>query len=523
MPRYSFLSITVAVLLHCTPNPPPLSQSGAGGTSPAMTVTGDTVTYRVAFPARQDRTRFLTAFDGFLREHAFSAAAADAGNFTTLLTVLPSVTDDAPAAPAPAPVSVPATAMPDTVPDTAVPVGGGSLRIYASRSTMEFPLSELVNALPGKYLEITASGQTVTLTITDKILNGAGRHVSALDLVEGWKNLIIEHPAEGLALFRSVDGVPEIIRGEEAVVRGFSVVDEKTIRIKLWRSDDAAARRLLTPRALPAQFRLGVYFVRAQSSEGADSLAPNVSVRAERQPLVDTLVIRRGGDNNPILSFSRGRYDAALLFSSSDLEYARRNLLKSGAWCSLFTRDRYFVACAMKDPQVRSFIRSRMSAGLLGTIVKAEGRAITAVETDTLPASLPSDKMQLPAGAETVGILFRKDDAISKAIAEKLMSDLTRAGLSAALAAADVKTYESALVSGRYGCAVGWVNESILVDASERLRLATVFFADDADEARRIADNREIPLFSIDWYLLARGSVGMYQGKPAGLYNNIRQ
>jgi hypothetical protein len=177
----------------------------------------------------------------------------------------------------------------------------------------------------------------------------------------------------------------------------------------------------------------------------------------------------------------------------------------------------------MKDPQVRSFIRSRMSAGLLGTIVKAEGRAITAVETDTLPASLPSDKMQLPAGAETVGILFRKDDAISKAIAEKLMSDLTRAGLSAALAAADVKTYESALVSGRYGCAVGWVNESILVDASERLRLATVFFADDADEARRIADNREIPLFSIDWYLLARGSVGMYQGKPAGLYNNIRQ
>jgi hypothetical protein len=57
-----------------------------------------------------------------------------------------------------------------------------------------------------------------------------------------------------------------------------------------------------------------------------------------------------------------------------------------------------------------------------------------------------------------------------------------------------------------------------LTDTREKLRLATLYFYDETNEAARIASFREIALFSIDWYLLAKARVGLYQGKVAGMF-----
>jgi len=58
----------------------------------------------------------------------------------------------------------------------------------------------------------------------------------------------------------------------------------------------------------------------------------------------------------------------------------------------------------------------------------------------------------------------------------------------------------------------------VLDDTSEKLRLAAMFFNNERDEAKRIAAVMEIPLFSIDWYLLAQEKVGLFQGKLGGIY-----
>jgi hypothetical protein len=83
---------------------------------------------------------------------------------------------------------------------------------------------------------------------------------------------------------------------------------------------------------------------------------------------------------------------------------------------------------------------------------------------------------------------------------------------------ADLRPYEAALVDRTQGCFVGWAPQTVLADTSEKLRLAAMFFNNERDEAQRIASVMEIPLFSIDWYLLAQEKVGLYQGKLGGIY-----
>ena len=57
-----------------------------------------------------------------------------------------------------------------------------------------------------------------------------------------------------------------------------------------------------------------------------------------------------------------------------------------------------------------------------------------------------------------------------------------------------------------------------MVDESEKLRFRTMWFGDAADEPARIADNREIPLFSVKGYLLYRKKVGFSGISMAGIF-----
>jgi hypothetical protein len=210
--------------------------------------------------------------------------------------------------------------------------------------------------------------------VSGRVVSGTGRKMTALDFIDTWTKFIRERPAEGFALFPACKGITEFTQGREAVIRGFVAEDNSTIRIKFATPDPLALDRLRTPRTLPAAFGLGRYAIK-KSRENEDDLVPNRTA-AGAKPFVNELVVRRGGDANPILSFSLGRYDAMLLWSAADLDYARRNLLKNGT-CTLVGRDRYFIAVTLDNDTLRAAIRSSLAIReLVQKFVKPEGTII---------------------------------------------------------------------------------------------------------------------------------------------------
>lgn len=483
---------------------------------PVKIFNGDTLVYQISFADTGERSRFGEAFGRFLTDRQFSADRYDSAGVLTVLRILPSKlkAEDSAVRPEQVPAAIPA--------DTAPPAFGGPLRLYYPRGLLDYPAAALVDAAPfgrgdsggGYFTTVNSSPAAVTLRLARKTVNGAGKTLNALDIIELWTRWVKERPAEGLALFRFCDGLAKYLRGEEAIILGLSAPDKNSIQIRFSPPDPQAQERLRSARLLPAAFKLGGYALSA--AKGNDHvLAANPS--ADEKPFVKELTVRCGGDPNPLLSFSLGRYDAVMLWSAKDIDYGRRMLMKNST-CSLVGRDRYFVACALEDPAARALVRSALSGKeLLDNFVKAEGALIPAVESDRASES-PQQETAGPSIAGPVTILFRKDDAVSKIIAERLLAAMSRAGVQGSLAAGGGKEYENALVNHGYACAVGWAPESVLADTSEKLRLASIFFNDEPDEDRRIRENREIPLFSIDWYLLAKNRIGLYKGKFSGLY-----
>jgi hypothetical protein len=527
VPRCIFVPAFAVLLVQCAPKVTTVPAVESVPQRPVRILRGDTLIYQIAFADDRERGRFGDAFGRFITEQQFLFERYDSAGVLSVFRILPSKNDggSVPEYHVPA---VPLRNETPAAPDTAPPPCGGSLRLYYPRGSIDYPLTALVGAHPfrsddssmaGYFTVANSSPAAVTLKLARKTVNGAGRTLSAFDIIELWTRYIRGHPAEGLASFRFCDGITKFLSGQEAIVLGLSASDNSTVRIRLGTSDPQALDRLRSMRTLPAAFKLGSYTLSALRENDA-VLSANRAAAAEK-PFVNELTIRCGGDPNPLLSFSLGRYDAAMLWSAQDIDYSRRNLLKNSS-CSLVGRDRYFVACNLEDSLARDFIRSAVSGQvLLGNFIKAEGASIPAVESDS--AALPSlpqaaAAVPKPAAKDPLTILFRKDDAISKIIAERLLAAVTHAGVPGELLADNEQSYEAALVGRGYTCAVGWVPETVLFDISEKLRLAALFFNDEPDEVKRIRENREIPLFSIDWYLLAKSKVGLYKGKISGLY-----
>ena len=367
-PLRRFLIIPVAiaafclVTINCTPvviQKPPVVETLPD--QPVRIIHGDTLHYQIAFADSRERERFVYGFNRFLKEQSFLAERFDSAGFFTSFKVLPAskpsekaaqektpeewtvATDESAEKKAPEDAAV----VP-VVPDSATPAFSGSLRVYIPRGSIGEPFSACINAYPfcerigndspAGYLVVDkAAPSAITLKLAGRVINGTGQVVSALDFVNQWTNFVKEHPAEGLALFRNCEGIVDFIKGREALIPGLQVPDDKTIRLKLSVPDPSAIDRLRTARALPAGFKLGAYYIKV--TRETENVLSSFRSAAGVKPFLNECLVRAGGDNNPLVSYSLGRYDAMMLSNSADLEYARRNLLKDGT-CSLIHRDR---------------------------------------------------------------------------------------------------------------------------------------------------------------------------------------
>jgi hypothetical protein len=74
------------------------------------------------------------------------------------------------------------------------------------------------------------------------------------------------------------------------------------------------------------------------------------------------------------------------------------------------------------------------------------------------------------------------------------------------------------LISNNYSCSVGWISDKVLNDRSEKLRLASIWFNDEIDWMNRIRTGQEIPLFSINNYLLHKDAISLPQNRISEIF-----
>jgi hypothetical protein len=542
------MTLSLIFLFGCTPKQVVKQESipGTQSTQSSQTVnaSADTLLYTIEFTNELERDKFIKKFKEFITNYPFTNVQSNGYN-SVVIRIQPSngmVSDSLHQGAVPDDIfdaftnsngnnstDVTITGK-DTVytqyaPDTEIPVSGGTVKLYTQRGFFDDYLIALVSTFPfdrngtSGILSVTEqSARRLTVKINGRITNGKGKVISALDIIDSWTNCVKSQPAEGFALFRQVEGMREFIDGREAVIRGLVATDQNTIQLRLLQPDPDIVDRLSTGRLLGAALKTGVYFEDSQGGE--DKVFLSNKSNGNGSGYLDKLIVRQGGDVNPVLSFSLKKYDAIELYMISDLNYARSNLSKNSK-LEMFGHDRYFISFNVKEQKARHYLNSLVnSQEILKNFVKAEGECISAIET------AGAGVMQIQPGAvhpgmiQPVKVLFRKDDQISKIIAEKLIADFSKGNIPCNLSACSMQEYEKALVTRNFGCAVGWVSDDIMSERSEKIRLATMWFTDVLDEKARMDAFLEMPLFSINRYLLLRTNIGMPSNKIQNLFIN---
>jgi hypothetical protein len=407
----------------------------------------------------------------------------------------------------------------------AAPAVGGKARIYLQRGFLDDAVAEMIRLNPFGYeggeerkvFNVTDSThRRLEFTLAKAIKRADGRKVTALDFVELWSRLLKSRPAQGLALFRNVQGAEGYVNGKEPLVNGFTAADEQTIRIRLAKPDPLAFHRMRTPVLIGGPFMLGAYFT-AGAKDGETRLLPNANGVSDTAYLSECTV-RLGGDPNALASFAQGKYSAMAVYSAADLETARTEL-EGKASLTRLPSDRYFIACKSADEQIRKFVHSKASGlDLLKNHVKAEGEEIFSVTAHSAAIDVPKVKTPPPQPPKPLKIFYRSDDPISAIIAEKLRADFGEAGIAADFGGSGAEPYEKALVSGKYDCAIGWAPEAVLENLTEQLHFASIWFNDEADSRVRLGEYREIPLFSVNNYMLLRDDVRLYGDRVSGMW-----
>jgi hypothetical protein len=539
----SVLVSSVFLLTVCTP--PPASKGEAGSSEPVVRIKkGDTLTYSIEFYDQSEKTRFIHSFKEFMNTYPFSAAVADSTynlitvrvlqngemssdslatvqrgyifedniegnrkNSDELMTNVNSQVDSSTSSPG----------------DTVTPPIGGIVRLYSPRGSLDQTLLSLVFS---DGLDVVSNSNFFTLTDTtavkvtirlkDKILNAKKRAITALDCIQQWTSFVKECPAQGQAMFSGVQGLTDFLSGKEALIRGLNASDQRTIQLKYDVPQQHSVERLMSPSMVVPKLFLGRYIEEVGSGETI--LLPNMETYGERKAFLDRLILKTGNDPNPVLSFSLNKYDALLCNSLNDINYIRTTLA-TRADLHKIAAERYFIACRIPDQQLRSAVRSIVNPeALLKNYLKVEGEVIKSVGMDTVPGLTVQASSQVSSGNGSVKILFRSDDQVSKSIAEKFLADCSAKGIAASLDGREQSGYERALVSRDYNCAVGWVTGSVISNNNEKLRLASMWFENDLNEEQRIADSREIPLFSVNTYLCCRKNVRLYRDELRGMY-----
>lgn len=530
------LALLVILIYGCTPKQVVVQNTQKSTASPRISESqGDTITYSIEFYSKEDREKFLSLFRMILKEYpSTNVQNEESGKvFVKILPVNDSskvdkqiqIMSNQPSEYVEDIIqkTIDSSISADSIyqADTVTPQYGGSIRIYSPRGALDEIFAPLVEIYPfgndtaSVMMIADSSERRITLRFNGKVTNGKGKVISALDIIEYWTNLIKTHPAEGVALFRYVEGVRAFIDGREAVVRGFIATDQNTVQLRLSQADPNAVERIRTSRLLGSTVRIGAYFIEEQSGNDV-TLAKNKAGKVSGY--LDKISIKTGGESNPLLSFSLKKFDAVVLNNSNELDYARNNLSKSGV-VDLITKDRYFISCNNLEPSSRKFLQSTViPSEILKNFIKAEGELISAVESDSNEIFQENGEITDLSDTKPIRILYRKDDPISKIIAEKLLADLSKNHAQGTLVGVTQTEYERMLISNNYSCAVGWTSEKVLNDKSEKLRLASMWFNDETDWNNRIRDGREIPLFSINNYLLHKDALYIPPNRISGIF-----
>ena len=406
------------------------------------------------------------------------------------------------------------------------PVAGGKAVIYLQRGFLDDAVIEMVSLNPfgrdgaeRKLFNVTDSThRRLEFTLTQAVKRANGRKATALDFVELWSRHLKERPARGLALFRNVQGAEGYVSGKEPLVGGLTAADEQTIRIRLAKPDPLAFQRLRSPALIDGSFMLGPYYT-SWSAADAVKLLPNANSRSEDTAYLAECTVRLGNDPDAMASFAQGKYAAMTLYSAADIETAKTELEGKAVLVRL-PSDRYFLAVKSANDQLRTFIRGAVSSmDLLKNVVKAEGEEIFCVTSHEGLAGPKPARTPTPELPKPIKLIYRDDDPISTAIAEKLRADFAAAGLATDAAGGNAEAYEKTLVSGRYDCAVGWAPEAVLNNLTEQLHFASMWFADETDARVRLGEYREIPLFSVNNYMLLRDDTRLYRDRVGGMWS----
>jgi hypothetical protein len=405
------------------------------------------------------------------------------------------------------------------------PVSGGKATVYLQRGFLDAAVSEMISMKPfgqdgteRKLFKVTDSThRRLEFTLTQTIKRANGRRATALDFIELWSRQLKDRPALGLAIFRNVQGADGYVSGKEPLVGGFSAADEQTIRVRLSKPDPLAFQRMRSPALIGGAFLLGPYYA-AGSAEGTAKLLPNANSLSGDAYLAECAV-RLGGDPDAMASFASGKYAAMALYSEADLEVARTEL-EGKATLARLPSDRYFLANKSANEQLRRFISGAVSGlDLLKNAAKAEGEEIFCVTSHEDIAGARAPRIKPPELPKAIKLIYRNDDPISSAIAEKLRADFSDMGLATDVIGGNAEAYEKVLVSGRYDCAVGWAPEAVLENLTEQLHLASMWFGDETDARVRLGEYREVPLFSVNNYMLLRDDTRLYGDRVSGIWN----
>jgi len=426
---------------------------------------------------------------------------------------------------------------PTAVLDPSKPAAGGKARIYLQRGFMDDAITELLRANPfgsddgqnKRIFKVTDSThRRMEFKLAGETRRANGRRATALDFVEIWSRFIASRPAQGLATFRHVQGIEEFISGKNPLVNGFNAADENTVRIRFGSPDPLAFHRMNTSKLIGGPFLLGPYYT--GGTKGAETkLLPNKNTQSDIAYL-EEIIVETGGSPDPMLkSFFNGEYSAIVLHGFQDLSELVARESENRAAIHKLPSDRYFLACRPAvDEQARRFVRNNVNGTdmlktALGAVMEdIEGEAISGVSTNTVTAEIPKGEVYAPKLQKPFKIIYREDDPISTAVAKKVSADLNSAGMTAEAVGNSAENYEKALVRGQYDCAVGWVTEAVLESQTEQLHLATMWFNDEMNPQVRLREFREIPLFSVNNYLLLRDNIKLSGDRLSGMWIDER-
>ncbi|MFW6253400.1 MAG: hypothetical protein ACOC41_00575 [Chitinivibrionales bacterium] len=375
---------------------------------------------------------------------------------------------------------------------------------------------------PEGYIRIEQlSPRKLRLSFVEGVVDGKGQAPGSFDLVDAWTTWIKKHPAEGLALFKNVQGLQAFIHGREAVIPGFQVADERSVIILLDTPDPEAITRLSSSRLLPLSMKMGPYFIK-EAKNNKLHLAPNDSF-FRGKPYLQSASLVLNGDNNPFISYSLNKYDMMILTYVKDLNYARRSLPSSSLFP--YAQSRYFLSVAHPDYQVRRYLQAIIDADdILAGTARVEGSVIRGIADTTLVVSRPEpNAADAQYINEPLNIIYRSDDPFSVSIAEKILADLAQSDIPSSLKGLKATDYEKALINSSYDIAIGWVSQKVVNDQSEQLRLATMWFRDHTDEAHRYEQGWEIPLFSITRYVLCKPEIHFADNRLTEMYIQTEQ